>query len=344
MRTKSPPIAHGARNMTSRLPLNSLTTNAPHTAPMGEQTPSTPETWPRCGDGTWSGSSAASAASSALKNNSAIHHPASTTGTLGASATIRMPREPPARPMSIQGRRMPSFDVVRSLIRPKNGLPTIATMAPPAHTRARLAGACWIPTSESTFKANVTSRGARNSREVLMYASVYSEMKPHPTRWTEGAEVSNAATTAVRSDNPSGPAARARPRRILGTGGEGRREHQHHDDACCHPPEGPGPPGEAEKSPVKHGACHWPPRGWLHARRRRGPEQQRRISLLCTQSSPLPSCDRTRDRPEAQGTAAGPADGRCHCRSPGGVRFDIFRETGPPMSSVPLPGRHCKCR
>ena len=54
--------------------------------------------------------------------------------------------------------------------------------APTAATSARLAGARWFPTSESTFKARVTSTGARNSRLVLMYASVYSEMKPHPAR------------------------------------------------------------------------------------------------------------------------------------------------------------------
>jgi hypothetical protein len=34
-----------------------------------------------------------------------------------------------------------------------------------------------------TFKARVTSRGARNSRLVLMNARVYSAMNPHPTRW-----------------------------------------------------------------------------------------------------------------------------------------------------------------
>src|ERR1035441_6382677 len=39
-----------------------------------------------------------------------------------------------------------------------------------------------IPTSESTFNAKVSSTGARNRRLVLMYANVYSEMKPHPTR------------------------------------------------------------------------------------------------------------------------------------------------------------------
>src|ERR1035437_4671082 len=40
-RTKSPPIAHGAKNMASRLPVNSLTRNVPHTDAMGRQTPRT---------------------------------------------------------------------------------------------------------------------------------------------------------------------------------------------------------------------------------------------------------------------------------------------------------------
>ena len=97
---------------------------------------------------------------------------------LGANATTRMPSEPPTRPMIIHGRRMPSGDAVRSLILPKNGLPTIASRAPIPATSARLFGARSIPTSESTFKARVTSKGARNSRLVLMYASVYSEIKP----------------------------------------------------------------------------------------------------------------------------------------------------------------------
>ena len=102
--------------------------------------------------------------------------------------------------MTIHGRRMPSRDEVRSLIFPKNGLPNNATRAPIPATSARLLGARWIPTSESTFKAKVTSTGARNSRLVLMYASVYSEMKPHPTRRAPG---SSAASAAVRTFNPS---------------------------------------------------------------------------------------------------------------------------------------------
>jgi hypothetical protein len=87
---------------------------------------------------------------------------------LGASATTRMPAEPPTRPMTIHGRRMPARAAVRSLILPKSGLPTIATRAPMPATSARLSGARSIPTSEFTFSARVTSSGAMNSSEVLM--------------------------------------------------------------------------------------------------------------------------------------------------------------------------------
>jgi hypothetical protein len=97
-----------------------------------------------------------------------MHHPTRTTGTLGASATMRMPSEPPTRPIAIQGRRMPSRDEVRSLSLPKNGLPTMASRAPVPVTTAKLLGAWSIPTSELTFNAKVTSRGTRNSRLVLM--------------------------------------------------------------------------------------------------------------------------------------------------------------------------------
>jgi hypothetical protein len=105
---------------------------------------------------------------------------------------------------------MPSGDAVRSLIRPKNGLPTIDTRAPIPATNARLAGARSIPTSESTFKAKVTSTGARNSRLVLINANVYSEIKPHPTRCAAGEEGSSAASAAVRYFNPANPAVAGR--------------------------------------------------------------------------------------------------------------------------------------
>ena len=121
---------------------------------------------------------------------------------LGANATIKMPSEPPTRPMIIHGRRMPSGDAVRSLSLPKNGLPNIATKAPTPATSAKLPGARSIPTSESTFNAKVTSKGAMNNRLVLMYANAYSEIKPQPTRCAAGGPGSGAASAAVRYFNP----------------------------------------------------------------------------------------------------------------------------------------------
>jgi hypothetical protein len=90
---------------------------------------------------------------------------------------------------------MPSRDEVRSLILPKNGLANMANRDPVPVTSARLFGACSIPTSELTFNARETSRGARNTRDVLMYADAYSAMKPHPTRCIAGDSGANAAST-----------------------------------------------------------------------------------------------------------------------------------------------------
>ena len=146
--------------MASWLPVKSLTRKVALTAATGRQTPTRPETVPRCAVGTWSGITATWAASSALKDSWAMHHPARTTGMLGASATMRMPREPPTRPRIIQGRRMPNCEVVRSLILPKKGLAKIASSAPTPATSARLFGASSIPTSELTFNGKVTSTGA----------------------------------------------------------------------------------------------------------------------------------------------------------------------------------------
>ena len=89
----------------------------------------------------------------------------------GASATTRIPTDPPTRPITIQGRRMPSREVVRSLILPKNGLANMARSAPTPATRDRLLGARSVPTSALTFNDKLTSRGAKKSRMVPMYAS-----------------------------------------------------------------------------------------------------------------------------------------------------------------------------
>jgi hypothetical protein len=107
-------------------------------------------------------------------------------GMLGATATSRMPRQPPTRPMTIHGRRIPNRQVVRSLIRPKNGLPNMATSAPIPATSARLVGARSIPTRALIFNGNGTNRGARKTRLVLMNANKYSAMNRRPTRRVAG--------------------------------------------------------------------------------------------------------------------------------------------------------------
>ncbi len=117
---------------------------------------------------------------------------------VGAKAMMRMPTEPPARPMIIHGRRMPRRDEVRSLSRPESGLPIIATTAPIPATRAKLFGACLIPTSELIFNAKLTSKGAMNNKLVLMNANAYSAMKPQPTRLSERESLTGAASTTGR--------------------------------------------------------------------------------------------------------------------------------------------------
>ena len=54
----------------------------------------------------------------------------------GATATVRVPTIPPASPISIHGRRMPSRDVVRSLSRPKKRVAHDGQQRPdPGHER-----------------------------------------------------------------------------------------------------------------------------------------------------------------------------------------------------------------
>ena len=142
------------------------------------------------------------AAISALKNSWAMHHPTRTTGMLGANATMRVPVEPPTSPMTIQGRRMPSRDEVRSLSLPASGLANIDNKEPTPATTAKLPGARSIPTSDSIFNANVTSNGAISSRMLDMNAAVYRAMKPQLTGCTSGEPVSGAAS-AVRYSSPS---------------------------------------------------------------------------------------------------------------------------------------------
>ena len=76
---------------------------------------------------------------------------------------------------------MPNREVVRSLSRPKKGLPTIATNDPVAAISDRLFGARSVPTSELTFNASVTSSGAIRTSVVAKYAAAYTAMNVQPT-------------------------------------------------------------------------------------------------------------------------------------------------------------------
>ncbi len=94
---------------------------------------------------------------------------------------------------------MPMREEVRSLIFPNSGLPNMATSAPMPVTRASLVGACAVPTSEFTFNARLTSNGANSTRHVLMYANVYSVMKPQPTRLLGSAGTGGGAVGVPRA-------------------------------------------------------------------------------------------------------------------------------------------------
>ena len=127
-RTKKPPIAHGTMNIASWLPVNSWTRNVPLTDAIGRQTPRTPDTEPRWATGTWSGQHRHQGREQRVEEqlrDAPAHE--RRRGRSGATATTRTPSEPPSRPMTIHGRRMPHRHDVRSLSLPKNGLPSMAS-------------------------------------------------------------------------------------------------------------------------------------------------------------------------------------------------------------------------
>lgn len=82
-----------------------------------------------------------------------------------------MPTVPPARPSSIQGRRIPNREVVRSLSLPDNGLANRARNEPAANVSARRPGASSAPTRSPTFNASVTSNGAISIKQLAVNAS-----------------------------------------------------------------------------------------------------------------------------------------------------------------------------
>jgi hypothetical protein len=101
----------------------------------------------------------------ALKKTWQTHQPTSTVAMFGAVATTSVPAAPTATPVTIQGRRIPTLDVVRSLSRPNSGLAMMASSDPTPVTSARLRGAASMPTRSFTLRARDTRSGARNSRD-----------------------------------------------------------------------------------------------------------------------------------------------------------------------------------
>ena len=69
--------------------------------------PSTALTRARCSSGTWSGSSACSAASTMLRKSCASIQPIVTTTRVGAKPVIASAMMPPIAPTMIHGRRRP---------------------------------------------------------------------------------------------------------------------------------------------------------------------------------------------------------------------------------------------
>jgi hypothetical protein len=105
------------------------------------------------------------AASTALNASCARHQPISTMVTVVAVAIISSAMAPQITPPISQGLRMPNRDVVRSLKRPNNGLPSSAKNAPKPNTSDRL-DAALSGASCRTFKAMVTSTGVSNASHV----------------------------------------------------------------------------------------------------------------------------------------------------------------------------------
>jgi hypothetical protein len=76
---------------------------------------------------------------------------------------------------------MPYAEGVRSLSRPNTGAANTVSSPPTPVTRARLAGACSVPTRDRILRASVTSRGAISISATLMYAKAYVVTNPAPT-------------------------------------------------------------------------------------------------------------------------------------------------------------------
>ncbi len=110
--------------------------------------------------GTWSGSTAVIAETSACTPSCVIAQPRTTTPIDGAAAITQSPIAAATTPPSIHGRRMPNRERVRSDSRPKNGLATMPNTAPTAATRlSDVLAPCG--SSSRTRSASVIAAGVR---------------------------------------------------------------------------------------------------------------------------------------------------------------------------------------
>ena len=140
-----------------------------------------PATVPRLASGTWSGSSAASGASTALKDSWTRHQPTKIHRTDGAMAMSHSDPAPASAPAMSHGRRMPQREVVRSLRRPMRGLANRAHTAPALNTTDRVFAAL-SGTSSCMRNASVTRIGVSSASQAPTYASAYSVTNPQPGR------------------------------------------------------------------------------------------------------------------------------------------------------------------
>src|SRR2546430_14503005 len=116
-------------------PPASAASAVPTTTPPVWDSPTQPDTVPRCDRGTWSGMDACSAAYAALTAACTPHQPITITSAFGAQASTAIDTRPTSTPPSTHGVRRPNRDVVRSDSAPNSGLLITDTAAPTPVTR-----------------------------------------------------------------------------------------------------------------------------------------------------------------------------------------------------------------
>ena len=101
----------------------------------------------------------------------------------GAIATRRIPSEPPTRPITIQGRRMPNREVVRSLSLPNNGFPEHRQQGPdPGDHRSR-SDPVWSQRHGKPFDPHGGEPAGRTDDDVSGYARAMEGRGGNPAAW-----------------------------------------------------------------------------------------------------------------------------------------------------------------